>query len=1036
LLSPPRSAQKISRTKAFQMAPGNTFNTAQQIGILTSFDTVESINGTNNLDFYAFTLSNPKNITLVLSGTSQSSLVSELFLDKNSNGIIEDGEKLYGSGAVPAGGIGNIYTALGAGTYYAAVWRSSNSVATNYRLQLTASNTPSSFTTEPGKTLATAYNIGTLTGIKQYQDFVGITDDFDLYKFALSETNDIKFQLSGVRASSLGFAIYSDKNNNGFIEGDEILYSSSTSSTEELNFSLGSGTYYAGVYQNSVNVNSTYSILLAANPAVSSLPTDPGNTLTTAHDIGRLTGIKQYQDFVGTADNFDLYKFALSETNDVKFQLSGVSDSSLSFAIYFDRNNNGLIDTKEILYSNSTSSTGELNFSLGSGTYYAGVYQNSANVNSTYSVLLAANPTPPSIPIDPGSSLFSAYNIGTLTGIKEFNEFVGTTDEIDFYRFSLNSTSSVKVSLTGIKEYNLSFSVYEDSNNNGVTDTGELRYEGETAIGNATNINLGAGNYYVKVYQSNFYSATKPKNNINSTYQLTLVNNTVPSPPNTVFMTGTTSVSEDGIANLVYTFTRTGSATGALTVNYQATGSATFGSDYTTGGISNFNGVTGSVTFAAGSNQAILVLDPKSDGAIESNETISLALAAGSGYTIGTNNLITSTITNDDVANRNGVSLSIRNATALEGKDGMALIAVELSTASTQPVSLTYTTIPVNAIAGIDYTPRTGTLTIPANSLSAMIEIPILNDNVNEADESFIVTLSNPVNATLNTEWSSAEITITDTLRSFVSRTLPNGVENLVLVGTSPINGVGNAGNNIITGNAGNNYINGKEGNDTLSGGLGGDVYIIDADVDLGTDRIVEAVGGGTDTIDLRSTSRAVSVNLGLGVAQTIAAGVQVVLSVGAIENAYGGSGNDAITGNSLGNYLLGNAGNDVLRGDGGADSFSFLGGPLGSSTVVQSLGRDTISDLAVGTDKIVLSKAVFAAITGSGVLSTANFAKVANDNLVGTQTAAIVYSQGTGNLFYNQNGAIAGYGANGGNFAVLANKPISLSATDFLVVA
>ena len=45
------------------------------------------------------------------------------------------------------------------------------------------------------------------------------------------------------------------------------------------------------------------------------------------------------------------------------------------------------------------------------------------------------------------------------------------------------------------------------------------------------------------------------------------------------------------------------------------------------------------------------------------------------------------------------------------------------------------------------------------------------------------------------------------------------------------------------------------------------------------------------------------------------------------IENAYGGSGNDTITGNNLNNLIIGNAGNDTIDGGtGDADIVKFSG--------------------------------------------------------------------------------------------------------------
>ncbi|WP_304523531.1 bluetail domain-containing putative surface protein, partial [Cyanobium sp. Copco_Reservoir_LC18] len=106
------------------------------------------------------------------------------------------------------------------------------------------------------------------------------------------------------------------------------------------------------------------------------------------------------------------------------------------------------------------------------------------------------------------------------------------------------------------------------------------------------------------------------------------------------------AVEENGTANLVYTFTRSGSTSAALSVNYTVGGSATNGSDYT--GISSA-GTTKTVTFAAGSATAVVTVDPTADTTVEANETVALTLATGSGYTIGTTGAVTGTISNDDL---------------------------------------------------------------------------------------------------------------------------------------------------------------------------------------------------------------------------------------------------------------------------------------------------------------------------------------------------------------------------------------------------
>ncbi|CCI09541.1 hypothetical protein MICAD_660001 [Microcystis aeruginosa PCC 7941] len=283
--------------------------------------------------------------------------------------------------------------------------------------------------------------------------------------------------------------------------------------------------------------------------------------------------------------------------------------------------------------------------------------------------------------------------------------------------------------------------------------------------------------------------------------------------PSITLAVSPTSVTEDGTTNLVYTFTRSGVTTNALTVNYTVEGTATNGSDYTS--------IPTSVTFAANSETATVIVDPTADTTVEPDETVILTLATGTGYTVGTTTPVTGTINNDDFS-----QLSINNITVVEGLDNNAILTVTVDNPNPQPITFNYTTAPINATADVDYTSKTGTITIAANTSTATISIPILNDNLNEADEAFTITLSNPVNATINPEGGIGEVIITDTWQSSLTRTLPNNVENLRLIGTNNINGTGNAGNNNITGNSGINQINGANGADILTGGAGADTFI------------------------------------------------------------------------------------------------------------------------------------------------------------------------------------------------------------------
>ncbi|POZ50708.1 Calx-beta domain-containing protein [Methylovulum psychrotolerans] len=89
-------------------------------------------------------------------------------------------------------------------------------------------------------------------------------------------------------------------------------------------------------------------------------------------------------------------------------------------------------------------------------------------------------------------------------------------------------------------------------------------------------------------------------------------------------------------------------------------------------------------------------------------------------------------------------------------------------------------------------------------------------------------------------EVGSDSIAGNDSVKSAASFLLPTNVENLYLIGTSAINGTGNALKNTIVGNAYDNVINGGLGKDTLTGGLGKDTFLFDTPLKSNVDKITD----------------------------------------------------------------------------------------------------------------------------------------------------------------------------------------------------
>jgi len=94
---------------------------------------------------------------------------------------------------------------------------------------------------------------------------------------------------------------------------------------------------------------------------------------------------------------------------------------------------------------------------------------------------------------------------------------------------------------------------------------------------------------------------------------------------------------------------------------------------------------------------------------------------------------ISMTIVDDDFA-----GVSIADASVVESA-GNVVVPLQLSRASQKPVTVTYETRSETAVAGADYLPTSGTITVGQGS---SITIPILNDGIHEPLEAFEVVLT------------------------------------------------------------------------------------------------------------------------------------------------------------------------------------------------------------------------------------------------------------------------------------------------------
>ncbi|MEC4986714.1 MAG: Calx-beta domain-containing protein, partial [Oscillatoria sp. PMC 1076.18] len=221
--------------------------------------------------------------------------------------------------------------------------------------------------------------------------------------------------------------------------------------------------------------------------------------------------------------------------------------------------------------------------------------------------------------------------------------------------------------------------------------------------------------------------------------------------------------------------------------------------------------------------------------------------------------------------------LSIDNVTITESDGGInnAVFTVNLDTASSNTVTVNYYTTDDTAISGSDYSYTSGTLTFNPGQTTATISIPIVDDAVVEADESFFVNLYNASNANIADSQGIGTI-------------LNDDLDSLIINGTSGNDKLkGTAEDETINGFEGNDNIKGNDGNDTLNGGEGNDK--LDA-------------GNGDDYVDG-------------------GAGKDNLKGVNGNNTLVGGTGNDKITGGKGIDILIGVDPNSSIAGRGEVDT-------------------------------------------------------------------------------------------------------------------
>jgi hypothetical protein len=454
---------------------------------------------------------------------------------------------------------------------------------------------------------------------------------------------------------------------------------------------------------------------------------------------------------------------------------------------------------------------------------------------------------------------------------------------------------------------------------------------------------------------------TSPKNF--ASQQLNHIGDTNFAPPSNInyaISSATPTVTEgnSGSQTVTFTVTRSGNTSIATTLNYVLDGTATYISDYNTIKVAGVTSdVSGTVIFAAGETTKTITLNVLGEKVTEVDETINLTLSHPN-QSAPVTNPAEVTIVNDD----NPPTISIVNDTGAEDS-GNLVLTVKLSNASIYPITVDYNTTNNTAIANVDYTPATGTLTFNPGVIFQTITVPILGDFIDESSESFFVNLTNPTNASIADNQATGTITDNDTAGITISPA------NALI--TTEAGGTANFSIQLDSQPTANVTI--SLSSSKVSEGTVSVSSVTFTAANWNTPQTITVTGVDDGVIDDNITyqiitAKAVSSDAKYNVINpddidvvNIKSGNQVnsiITGSASANNLQETSSDDLIFGFASNDIIVGGGGNDRIYGGFGIDN---LTGGTGSDifVIVQGEGRDTIKDFNINEDLIALSSGI-----------------------------------------------------------------------------
>lgn len=172
---------------------------------------------------------------------------------------------------------------------------------------------------------------------------------------------------------------------------------------------------------------------------------------------------------------------------------------------------------------------------------------------------------------------------------------------------------------------------------------------------------------------------------------------------------------------------------GNLKINYQVTGTATAGTDYT--------GLTGTVIIPAGSQQASILVTPLTDSSKEVDESIILNLQSNNSYQLSASAEASAMLQDASTNPLPTVMLTTAKTQVIEGTDASLALTLARQTTDLSQALTVYLKTSGSATVGSDYQALPASISIPAGQTRTSLVLNLLNDTQQEQQETLNISL-------------------------------------------------------------------------------------------------------------------------------------------------------------------------------------------------------------------------------------------------------------------------------------------------------